>query len=102
MPVTLEDLTHRMGALEREVARLRQLVEPRTDDETPAQRGAQLLREAKANQAALSVGVAKAFAAMGVTDAPIGAENLQKILTARGMDPKDNSFSREIIAMREE
>ncbi len=46
----------------------------------------------------------KAMAAMGidVSEPPIGAEALQQMLIAEGINPEDNEFSRGIIEMREE
>lgn len=102
MAVTLEEVEKRLAALEREVAALRQLLERQPVSETPAERGARLLREARANQAGISAAVAKAFAEMGITGTPIGAENVQKMVAACGFKPEDNEFSRGIIAMREE
>ena len=71
-------------------------------EETPAQRGARMLREAKANQAAFSAAVAKAYAEMGIVGEPVGSEKLREMMAACGIKPEDNEFSREIIAMREE
>jgi hypothetical protein len=102
---SLEDLEKRLAALEQEVARLRQRVAP--VDETLAQQGAHLLREAKADAVASRARVTKIFAAMGIPDEPeMTVEELrQQIgeqLAAAGIKPEDNVFSREIIAMREE
>lgn len=44
----------------------------------------------------------KAFDALGATNPPIGAENVQQMVAACGIDPEDNSFSRGLIEMREE
>jgi hypothetical protein len=46
----------------------------------------------------------KAMAEMGVDVSvpPIGAEALQQMLIAEGINPADNEFSRGIIEMREE
>ena len=70
--------------------------------EMPEQRGVQLLHEAQRNQAAISTAIAKAFAEMGITGEPIGAELVQEMIRACGMQPDDNTFSQGIIAMREE
>jgi hypothetical protein len=102
MPATLEDLEKRLAALEQEVARLRRLLEPPPAEETPAQRGDRLLREAKASQPAIDAAVAKAFAEMGITGEPVGHERLMQMMLECGINPEDNEFSREIIAMREE
>jgi hypothetical protein len=101
MAATLKELEKRLAQVEEEVARLRELVEP-PEDATPAQRGARLLRQAKANQAAISAAAAKAFEKMGITGEPVGHEQLRQMMEACGVKAEDNAFSREIIAMREE
>jgi hypothetical protein len=102
MGPTIQDLEKRVTTLEQEVARLRQTLEEWMITDEAAKRGARLLREARANQATFSAGVAKAFAEMGITGEPVGAEKLQEMMLACGINPEDNEFSREIIAMREE
>ena len=102
MATRLEDMEKRLEMLEAEVAHLRQLIARRHVEEAPAERGARLLREAEADQAAFSAAVAKMFAEMGITGEPIGAENVQKMIAACGIRPEDNEFSRAIIEMREE
>jgi hypothetical protein len=102
MPVTLEDLEKRLAALEQEVASLRQRLEGPPAYETPAERGARLLREAKASQAALSAMSAEVFAKMGVTGQPVSHEQLMQMMLECGVNPEDNVLSREIIAMRDE
>jgi len=98
----LEELEKRVTALEQQVAALREREERRLIEETAAERGVRMLREAKASQAAISAAVAKAFAEMGITAQPIGAEKLQQMLLAEGVKPEDNILSRAIIEMREE
>jgi hypothetical protein len=104
MSEDLERLEQRLAAVERELAALRErldrLVPP--VDETPAERGARLLREARASQPAVSAAVAKAFAEMGITGEPIGPEEVQRRMIAEGIRPEDNIFSRGIMEMREE
>src|SRR5437870_1975508 len=102
MPATLQDLEKRMADLEREMTRLRRMVERPPEEETPAERGARLIRQAKAGQAALSAGWARAMARMGIHGQPIGAERLQQMIASSGVRPEDNEFSRGIIEMREE
>ncbi len=102
MATTLEELERRMTRMEQELARLQRLVEQPAQTEMPAQRGVQLLHEAQRNQAAISTTIAKAFAEMGITGEPIGAELVQEMMRACGMQPDDNAFSQGIIAMREE
>ncbi len=98
----LEDLEKRLAAVEEEVAVLRALLLFPRPQETPAERGARLLREAEANQEALSAAWAKALDAMGIRGEPIGAEKVQQMIAAEGFKPEDNEFSRGIIEMREE
>jgi hypothetical protein len=102
MDLSLETLAERLAALEREVAELRRLVTEQLAQKSLAELGASLLREAKASQPAISAAVAKAYAEMGITGEPIGAEKLQEMMLACGVKPEENAFSREIIAMREE
>ena len=102
MATTLEELERRITRMEQELARLQRLVEHPFQTEVPAQRGVQLLHEAQRNQAAISTAIAKVFAEMGITGEPIGAELVQEMMRACGMQPDDNAFSQGIIAMREE
>lgn len=102
MAMTLEELERRMIRIEQDLARLQQQVETPPQVERPTARGAQLLRETQRNQAAISAAITQAFAEMGITGEPIGAEQVQEMMRACGMQPDDNAFSRDIIAMREE
>jgi hypothetical protein len=102
MATTLEELERRIIRVEQELARLQQLVEKPPQTETPAERGAQLLREAQRNQATISAAIAQAFAEMGITGEPVGAEKVQEMMRACGIQPDANAFSQGIIAMREE
>jgi hypothetical protein len=100
MATTLEELEKRVAALEQEVSALRGKPGPprtrRFGDNIP------LIREARAQQAAISAAVAEAFAKMGITGTPVGPERLREMMLADGVNPNDNPASREIIAMREE
>jgi hypothetical protein len=102
MATTLEQMETRLARLEEEVAQLRQMVTLHQVEETPAERGARLLRDAKADQPALSATGAKAFAEMGIEGEPVGVARLREMMTECGIKPENNEFSREIIAMREE
>jgi hypothetical protein len=97
MAITLEELEQRLTAVEEELALRRS-----TTAETPAQRGARLLRRAKLEQASMSGAMDKALADLGITGEPIGAEALREMMIADGVNPEDNQFSRGIIEMREE
>ena len=81
---------------------MRERLEGPRIDETALERGARLWREAKASQAALSAQAEKVFAEMGATGEPPGHDRLMQMMLEAGVDPNDNAFSREIIAMREE
>lgn len=102
MATTIEELERRVAALEQELAAMRQREERRVVEETSAQRGARLLREAKASQAAISALTAKVFAEMGITGEPVPPEQLRQMMIEGGVNPEDNAASREIITMREE
>ncbi len=102
MATTLEGLERRIARMEQELARLQRLVEQPAQTEMPAQRAVQLLQEAQRNQAAISTAIAQAFAEMGITGEPIGAELVQEMMLGCGVQPDDNAFSQGIIAMREE
>lgn len=67
-----------------------------------AERGMRMRRNASLNQDRIAAAAAAAFAEMGVTGQPIGAEKLQEMMIADGVDPESNEFSRGIIEMREE
>jgi hypothetical protein len=101
MAITVEELEKRLAQVEQEITRLRQLLE-KPLEETPAQRGARMLREADANQAEIAAGWARAMEQMGISGEPVGHEKLRAMIEECGIKPEDNEFSREIIAMREE
>src|SRR5262249_2450179 len=101
MATTMEDLEKRVAALERELKELRELlvIPP---DETPAEAGARMLREAKRGQAALVAAWDKAMEQMGIKGEPVGAQRLRQMMIEAGVNPETNEFSRGIIEMREE
>jgi hypothetical protein len=74
----LKELEQRLAALEEEVTRLRQRVDPPLD-ETPAEHGARLIREARADQARSSAHMDRVFAAMGITGEAPGIEKLREM-----------------------
>jgi DNA-binding transcriptional regulator LsrR (DeoR family) len=102
MAATLEDLEKRLAQVECEVARLRQFVEVPSPEETPAERGAQLLYEAALHQAQIAAGWAKAMEQMGISGEPVGAEKVQAMIAAGGINLEENEFSRSLMDMREE
>jgi hypothetical protein len=67
-----------------------------------ASRGARLIQEAQAQHASV-VGAWRALCErFGIQGQPIGAKQLRERLVAAGMKPGDNTFSRELVAIREE
>jgi hypothetical protein len=100
MSTTIEALEQRLAAVEQELARLR--MERRPAEESPAERGARMLREAALAQPEIAAGWRKAMEEMGITSEPVGIEKLREMMLADGVDPNDSAFSREIIAMRDE
>jgi hypothetical protein len=99
---TLEELEKRLTTVEQELADLRRHVEARPAEAPSSGPWARLSGVALADQATISAAVAKAFAEMGITGEPIGAEKVQEMIAACGIKPEDNEFSRGIIEMREE
>lgn len=102
MAVRIEDLEKRLAALEEEVGWLRQRLEGSPLSEPLAEQGARLLRQAKATRAASSAAAARAAAELGLPAEPMSHEEFRAMLAASGINPDDNAFSREILAMREE
>jgi hypothetical protein len=99
---TIEELQKRIAELEAEVKDLRALVAP-PPDETPEQRITRILRLSELEHPAMVAAWDKAMAEMGIPQVePIGAERLQEMMRAEGVDPEKNEFSRGIIEMREE
>ncbi len=94
MTTRVAELEKRVTALEREISSLRQLVEARPIEETPA--------EAERAQAELEAVWARVKEQMGIRGEPIGAEKLRERMLASGIKPEDNILSRGIIEMREE
>jgi hypothetical protein len=104
MATTVEELERRLAQVEREVIRLRQQVEGVLPAETPSDRGARLLDEARMSQPAISTAAAKAFAEMGITGEPVGPEKLREMMAACGVNPgesvqpRDRSHARGMTA----
>lgn len=65
--------------------------------------GAELLRRGKESQAALEAAWDELMASWGVRGQPVGVQRLRDTLQQEwGTDSHDSSFSRELIALREE
>jgi hypothetical protein len=102
MAATLAELEQRLAALEQEVAALRHRLQGWPGGETAAERGARQLHEATSSQAHLAPGWARALEQMGICGEPIGAERVQELMAACGIQAEDNELSRGLIDMREE
>lgn len=70
--------------------------------ETSAERGARLWHQASLNHDKIVAAWDAAMKKMGISGEPIGAEKLQEMMIAEGVNPESNEFSRGIIEMREE
>ncbi|MGH9845022.1 MAG: hypothetical protein ACREEM_40420 [Blastocatellia bacterium] len=69
---------------------------------TPEERRAARIERVRAENEKLRPLLDKVFDSLSATNKPIGAEKVQELVAACGVDPEDNSFSRGIIEMREE
>ena len=111
MSATLEELERRLVAVERELAVLKGRLIP----EPPPTRSSEssdelesfiqsvpMLRKARENAPLYAEAARKMLKDLGITGKPLGAEALQKMLIAEGLDPTSNEFSQGIIDMREE
>jgi hypothetical protein len=102
MATSLEALEQRLAAVERELARLRDLVEGPAVAATPLERGVRLMRKSRRSQAQASATWKKVMEEMGIKGEPIPAEKLHEMMAAAGLHPDGTEFSRGIIEMREE
>ncbi len=104
MTTTIDELLIRTDRIEQELAEVRQALEEfrPTKSLTPEERAAARLERVRSKNEKLTLLIDKAFEKMGITGEPIGAEKLQEMLAAEGVEPEENSFSRGIIKMREE
>lgn len=99
MALTLQVLEQRLTALEREMAELKAAL---ARSPHAATRGARLIQEAQAQHRAVVAAWQVVRERFGIQGQPLGAKQFRQKLLARGMKPEDNSFSHELIAMREE
>jgi hypothetical protein len=101
MAATTEELERRLAALEAEVARLRERLEPPPDGR-PENAWEEMVRRSRESQPALTAAWKKMLQDLGIPEVePIPAEELQQMMIDEGIRPEDNEFSRAIIAMRE-
>lgn len=97
MAATLEELEQRLSKVEQMIT----LWHPH-GDESPAERGARMLRNAELQQPYIAAAWAKMMEEMGISGEPVSIEELHEMMIADGVNPEDNEFSRGIIEMREE
>ena len=105
MSLSITQVEANLMRLEAEVAEaLRQVREIMLARElTPEERRAARLARVRAENEKLRPLMNEVFRALGATEEPIGAEEVQKMMIAEcGVDPEANSFSRGLIEMREE
>ncbi|MCR4403830.1 MAG: hypothetical protein NUW06_00785 [Candidatus Acetothermia bacterium] len=84
-----------LSELERKLAELRRAVE-RMPEEPGAPEAVRFV-----DKRALASLIARSFRKMGIQPQPVGAERLQELIAACGVEPEANAFSRAIIALRE-
>lgn len=104
MSMSVVQIEANLMRLEAEVAEaLRQVREIKlTQDLTPEEWRAARLERVKAENEKLRPLMDEVFKALGATEEPIGAENVQKMMAECGVNPEENLGSRGIIEMREE
>jgi uncharacterized protein involved in exopolysaccharide biosynthesis len=96
---TEQKLEQRVAALEQQLAQLKAESAQKPVSES---RGLRLIRQAEASRADLVAASQKLMQTLGIQGQAIGAKKLREMLLAQGINPDENAFSREIIAMREE
>jgi len=104
MSVNVVELEAKLMRLETEIAEaLRQVREIKlTRELTPEEWWAARIERVKAENERLRPFMDKAFKALGATYEPLGAEKVQEMVAACGVNPEDNLFSHGLIEMREE
>jgi hypothetical protein len=101
MAATTEELERRLAALEAEVARLRERLEPPPGSQ-PENAWEEMARRSRESQPALTAAWKKMLQDLGIPEVePIPAEELQQMMIDEGIRPEDNILSSEIIRMRE-
>ncbi|HMF17539.1 MAG TPA: hypothetical protein VKE98_10050 [Gemmataceae bacterium] len=73
-----------------------------TTQSNDTSRGARLIREARESHDEVVARWKKLRESLGIEGQAIGAKKLRQLLFASGINPDDNTFSSDIIAMREE
>ena len=104
MAVTIDQLQAKLTWLEQEMAEARQELEQlsRARPLTPEEWWIARRGRVRAGNARLLPVMDKVFEEMGLVGEPIGAEKVQEMIAACGVNPEADLFSRGIIEMREE
>jgi hypothetical protein len=109
MSLSVVQIESDLMRLEAEVAEaLRRVREIKLTQEEPTQKltpeewWAARIERVRAKNERLRPFMGKAFKALGATLEPVGAEKVQEMVAACGVNPEDNLFSQGIIEMREE
>lgn len=103
MTITFKELWAKVDRLEEELAEVRRQLESLSEKElTPEERLALWQERVRRENERMLPILNRAFDKMGIVGEPIGAEKLQEMMIASGINPEDNLFSRAIIEMREE
>ncbi len=104
MSMSVVELEAKLMWLEAEVAEaLRQVRQVKlTQNLTPEERRAARIERVRAENERLRPLLDKAFESLGAIGEPVGAEKVQEMVAACGVNPEDNLFSRGLIEMREE
>ena len=93
-------ILRRLEELEQELEELRKALAGAGEGTSPGREGTPPIRAL--NKGELQDTVGRAFREMGVRAHPIGAEEVQRRLLAYGVNPEENAFSRELLALRGE
>ena len=102
MAVTLNELAQRLGLLETEVRVLQDQVRQARGGDAPLEMANRWLRESRVSKSFSSPALEGMFQRIAASVKPIGAEKLQEMMIADGINPEECIFSREILAMRDE
>ena len=93
-------LLRRLEELEQKLAELRKALAGAGEGTSPAEKALPPIRALDKGE--LQDTVERAFREMGIRAHPIGAEKVQQLLLDCGVNPEENAFSRELLALRGE
>jgi hypothetical protein len=104
MAVTIDQLRVKVERIEQELAEVRRELEELSPAELlkSEEWWAARVARVQAENERLRPLINRVFEEMGIVGEPIGAEKVQEMIAACGVEPEENLFSRGIIEMREE